>query len=456
MSRLRWLSAYLLPFLLAAKWLTSSGGAALAADPPPIAGSAPVAIVGATLIDGSGSQPIPDSVVLFRDHRIVCVGSRSQVEIPDGATIVNGEGKWLVPGLIDMHVHLDEVITPEMFVRFGVTSVRDVGSRLVTMQRWRAMQGAGQRIPHLYWMGRNIDEGKPSWWGAVAIHRPVEARALLADMDRQGVDGVKLYVNAGPAVTRAVIQEAHLRGWPVTAHLQNTLPSQAAAMGIDNLEHVSQLFIELKRPGPKRSGSFGSGYDGVPDVDLNGPKTRSLIAALVNNHVAITPTLTVSLLPVLGEHGAAKYYGAWSAVSRQWEKEWARDYWSFITPKGWTKKQYSLAARAGAKYQEMVGLLYRSGVPLIAGTDTPAPWVLPGAGLLVELQLMVESGVPAAEVIHAATGRAAEVLHRSDDVGSITPGRMADMVLLDADPLKDIQNLHEIRAVYMNGAEVRR
>ena len=99
----------------------------------------------------------------------------------------------------------------------------------------------------------------------------------------------------------------------------------------------------------------------------------------------------------------------------------------------------------------MVDLLYKAGVPLIAGTDTPAPWVLPGAGLLVELQMMVEAGVPAAAAIRAATGSAAEVLHRSDDVGEIVPGRIADMVMLNANPLKEIRNLHKIDAVYMDG-----
>ena len=104
----------------------------------------------------------------------------------------------------------------------------------------------------------------------------------------------------------------------------------------------------------------------------------------------------------------------------------------------------------------MVGLLYRAGVPLIAGTDTPAPWVVPGAGLLVELQLMVEAGVPPLEVIHAATGRAAEILHRSDNAGTILPGRIADFVLLDADPIRDIRNLHKISAVYMDGVQLKR
>lgn len=412
---------------------------------------APIAIIGATLIDGTGAPAVTDSVVVISGSKIQSVGSRTQVAIPPEATVVDAHGKWLIPGLIDMHVHLDEVISPEAFTLFGVTTVRDVGSRLVTLQQWRALAAKGQAIPHLYWMGRNIDEGKPSWSGAVAIRTPQEAPALLADMQKQGVDGVKLYVNAGPDVTRAVIQEAHRRGWPVTAHLNNTLPGAAAEMGIDNLEHVAQLFIEL-RPKPKNPlGAYGSGFQGVPQVDLQGEAARHLISTLARHHVAVTPTLTVSLLPPIGESAAVRYYAGLTEFPDGWRRYWHSAYWGFLTPKGWTAQDQVVARQAGEKYKEMVGMLYRAGVPLIAGTDTPAPGVLPGAGLQVELALMVESGVPPAEVLYAATGRAAQILHKSDSVGTIQAGRYADLVLLNADPLADIHNLHKIEAVYLAG-----
>jgi imidazolonepropionase-like amidohydrolase len=418
--------------------------------PEPIA-IRPIVIVGATLIDGTGAPALADSVVVMDGTRIQAVGTRAQVAIPPEATLVDARGKWLVPGLIDMHVHLDEVISPEAFTLYGVTTVRDVGSRLVTLQQWRARAAKGEAIPHLYWMGRNIDEGKPSWWGAVAIKSPQEAHALLADMHQQGVDGVKLYVNAGPEVTRAVIQEAHRRGWPVTAHLNNTLPSAAAEMGIDNLEHVAQLFIELHKRPEHALGTYGSGFHGIPQVDLNGTATRHLIAVLAEHHVTVTPTLTVSLLPPEGEQAALHRYAGWSEIPIGWRKYWHSDYWTFLTPKEWTKHDYEVAKQAGEKYKQMVGMLYRAGVPLIAGTDTPAPWVLPGAGLLVELELMAEAGLPPAEVIQTATGRAAKILHRYDVVGTVQAGRFADLVLLDADPLADIRNLRRIAAVYLAG-----
>jgi len=110
-------------------------------------------------------------------------GSRSRQTLD----AIDAVGKWLIPGLIDMHVHLDEVITPGTFVLFGVTSVRDVGSRLVTLERLRSRSRRAKSFPGFNWMGRNIDEGKPSWWGAVAVKGSAEVPALMDDMAKQGV-----------------------------------------------------------------------------------------------------------------------------------------------------------------------------------------------------------------------------------------------------------------------------
>lgn len=428
----------------------------LVVPPPPPASSQSVAIVGATLIDGTGAPPVHNSVVVIRDKRIIAVGTREEVPIPEDALRRDAKGKWLIPGLIDMHVHLDEDISPSAFVLYGVTAVRDVGSRLVTLQQLRARAAGGEVLPRLYWMGRNIDEGEPSWWGAVAVKGPEDVPGLLADMARQGVDGVKLYVRAGPKVTQAVIREAHRRNWPVTAHLERTLPEEAAWLGVDNLEHVSTLFIGLKRKGIAKRKGFGSGFVGVPDVDLTAPPARRLIDALKKHNVAVTPTLTVATMPVEGEKAVETVYAGWAKIPAGWRAYWKQPYWNFVKPIGWATKDYQTARAAFKKYMELVGKLDRAGVAIVAGTDTPAPWVLPGAGLLRELELLVEAGLTPMRALQAATGRAAEVLRKSKDIGTVRPGRYADLVLLDADPLADIRNLRKIHAVYLAGRQIDR
>ncbi len=416
----------------------------------------PIAIVGATVIDGTGHAPLRDAVVVMREGRFVAVGKRGQVAIPADARRIDAQGKWLVPGLIDMHVHLDEVLTPSAFVLYGVTSVRDVGSNGATMQGLRERAAQGEILPHRYWMGRNIDEGKPSWWGAVAVQGPKEVPALLDAMQKEGVDGVKLYVLAKPDVTRAVIAEAHRRHLPVTAHLSDTLPSAAAEMGIDNLEHITTLFAELRVLPPQTPEGYLKTFAGVEKVDVNGTKADHLVKTLARHHVAVTPTLTVALLPIAGEAGAAETYGEWAAVPEGWRTFWHDPYWDFIATKGWTPQDFAQAQAARARFFQLVKRLHRAGVPIIAGTDTPAPWVLPGAGLLAELQLLVEAGLSPSDALQSATGRAAEVLHKSADVGTIRTSRYADCLLLTADPLTDIRNLRHIETVYLNGKEADR
>lgn len=416
----------------------------------------PVVLIGATVWDGTGRLPIHDAVVLIRSGRFAAIGTRQQVTIPPDARRIDAQGKWLVPGLIDMHVHIDEVLTPGAFVLYGVTSVRDVGSNGAVMQALRDRAAQGEILPRRYWMGRNIDEGKPSWWGAIAVQGPSEVPNLLDAMQKEGADGVKLYVRARPDVARAVITEAHRRHLPVTAHLHDTLPSAAAEMGIDNLEHITTLFEELRVLPPQTPEGYHAAFVGIAEVDLNGPKTKHLLQALARHRVAVTPTLAVALLPVGGEQGAATTYADWAVVPDGWRRFWNDSYWDFLATKGWTPQDFEQAHHAKPQFLGLVERLHKAGIPILAGTDTPAPWVLPGAGLLAELQLLVEAGLSPSDALQAATGRAAAVLHKSADVGTIRPGRYADLLLLDADPLADIRNLHHIAAVYMAGKEIDR
>jgi imidazolonepropionase-like amidohydrolase len=366
---------------------------------------------------------------------------------------VDAAGQWLIPGLIDLHVHLDEDITPGAFPLFGVTSVRDVGSRLVTLQKMRARAARGEPMPRLFWMGRNIDEGKPSWSGAVAVKGPDGVPALLAEMqEKQGVDGVKLYVDAGPDVAKAVIAEAHRRRMPVTGHLGETTLEQAARLGIDNLEHISTLFTaQLSRSAAEKASGTRRSHAGVADVDLDSLPVRRLIETLARHKVAVTPTLSVSLMPMGGENNAGRVYGGWADIPDGWRSFWKDAYWSFLQPLGWTAKDYRGRNQANRQFLQMVARLEAAGVPIVAGTDSPAPWVLPGAGLVHELELLVQAGLSPKSALLAATGRAATVLRRTGEVGTLVPGARADFLLLPGNPLKDIRALRKLSAVYQNG-----
>ena len=409
-----------------------------------------LAIEGAAIITGTGDPAIPDGVLLIEGPRIRALGQRGYVKIPDRAERIDASGKWLIPGLIDLHVHMDEVIEPAEFLLYGVTSVRDVGSRLVRIQRIRGRAGKGEQIPRIFWTGRNIDEGKPSWWGAVAAKDAESVPALIQDMARQGVDAVKLYTTAGPRLAKAVIREAHERGIPVTGHLEATPIASAARMGIDGLEHVSTLFNQLGLRNKKRKTKLGR----AATADLDSAKAKGLIRLLASERIAVTPTLVSSEMPWRGKQYAEKVYRG--GIPAAWSAYWASDYRNFIKAVGWTREDYAISEEGVKKLKEMVLRLHRAKVPIAAGTDTPAPWVLPGAGLLRELELYAECGLTSMDALRAATGRAAWALRKEAVMGTIRPGRYADFVLLDADPLEDIRNLRRIHAVYQGGRQIDR
>jgi imidazolonepropionase-like amidohydrolase len=433
---------------------------------PPAAPNPPFTevVIGANLIDGTGTAPVLNSVVLIEDGRIKAVGkvdgdhfltlAGEPLELPSGTVRLFAKGKWIIPGLIDSHVHIDEVMDPAEFTKYGVTTVRDVGSRLGSIQKLKKLASQFPRYPNVWWMGRNIDESKPSWWGAVAAKNVADVSRIIDEMDRQGVDGVKLYVNAGPAVTAEVIKQAHDKGWPVTAHLKKTSPLQAVLAGIDNLEHIATLFPQFEpKSATKLEDNWYAGYARAATADPGCEEAKALLKFMVRRGTVLTPTFVSSSLPVLGKAEAEKAYGF--EIPDLWLTEWKRPYWDFMKPVGWSRAQTATAKLAIWNYTDYLHMAIKAHVPMIAGTDTPAPFVLPGASLLVELETLVKDGMPPIEAIHCATGRPAALMHRDDELGVLKAGRQADFVLINGNPLVHFSDIHRIAGVYRKGVRVK-
>ncbi len=412
----------------------------------------PTAMINVTVWDGS--RTISPGFVLWEGERVTGVGRADVVRFSSSVKLVDGKGGWLIPGLIDLHVHVDEVKTPDLFVRYGVTSVRDMGSSPRVIADWRRQWRTGDKRPCVYWMGRNIDTGKPSWWEAVAVKKPAEVPALLEHLRQLGADGFKLYVNADRATAEAVIDYARWMGLPITAHHETIPASELLRLGISGIEHAHCMLHELLSSRPRIDEKRKSGYlrvfAGFSRLSTEDARVRRLMELAYATSVVWTPTLSLYDIPPWWKSKSP----AGVSIPADWRAEWSRPYWGFLSTRGWTPADFDTAQRAVEVYKRFVREAHVRGVLIGAGTDTPAPGLLPGAALHHELRLLAECGFSPEAVLRAATVIAAKALRQEGKVGMLQPGARADMVLLEKNPLERVENLLAIRKVYLRGREV--
>lgn len=409
----------------------------------------PTALINVTVWDGE--RTITPGFVLWDGETITDVGRADLVRFSSAVKLVDGKGGWVIPGLIDLHVHVDEVKTPELFVRYGVTSVRDMGSSPKVIAEWRRQWQAGDKRPYVYWTGRNIDTSKPSWWEAVAVKGVAEVPGLLEHLRKLGADSFKIYVNADRATAEAVIDYARWMGLPVTAHHESIPASELMRMGISGIEHAHCLLHELlparSRVDEKRKSGYLRVFAGYDRLKAEGGRVRRLMELAYATSVVWTPTLSLYDIPPWWKSQSP----AGVPIPAAWRAEWSRDYWDFISTRGWTSADFRTAERAVEVFKSFVREAYRYGVLIGAGTDTPAPGVLPGAALHHELRLLVQCGLSPEDALRAATVNAARALQQEGKVGALRPGARADMVLLEKNPLERVENLLSARTVYLRG-----
>lgn len=412
-----------------------------------------LAIRGATVFNSVSGEMAPNQIVIVRGDRIESVGANSSdAVIPPNAEIVDATSKFIIPGMIDAHAHLQhqlnlahmtgEEVLP-LYLACGVTSLREVGDQ-VSVQKLIANYAEAHResCPRIFMCSPLIDGAQPFHqdigWG---IADPEQVPAFVEDMKAWGVTTLKLYVGTQRPVGQRVIEEAHKRGLMVTGHLGLYHAQEAVPDGIDCLEHIWSVFDYIIPDGPRPDG-----YRSV--MDLTTPKAKDLIANIKKHNVAVDPTLTIFRNALLLTDLEAVYNNPDLAhvparLRIRWETHRANQ--------GLKPETFDLRRKEFEKYQELTGILYREGVTILAGTDTAEPYVIPGFSLHEELERLVESGLPASAALQSATILNATALKQEANLGSIAAGKMADMVLLSADPLADIRNTRKIDKVIRGG-----
>jgi imidazolonepropionase-like amidohydrolase len=422
----------------------------------------PLVIRGGSVFDSVSGKMQPDRTIVIEGERIKSVGPFQSVTPPEGAQTIDAHGKFLIPGLIDAHAHLvihvglpdgsSAINNPHLngaellplFLANGVTSLRDAGDEIVAeagVAYFARMHP--ERSPRVF-LGSSLLDGDPPFHRYVgrALTDAAQVPAFVEDMAGWNVTTLKIYVGTDRLIGRKIIEEGHRHGLVVTAHLGKYSAQDAVVDGVDCLEHIWSVFnyiipLEAQKLVFPRS-----------DLDLENPKAKKLIGMLVARKVWVDPTLVVFRNMLLLPDTEAVYHHADNLrVPKRMLAYWhqypnrSRLPLSTLEPR----------RRELQKYKDLVGILHRAGVPLLAGTDTPCPYVPPGFSMHQELELLVASGLPPAAALQAATIQGARVLKQDANLGSIEAGKLADLVILDADPLADIRNTRKINRVVRGG-----
>ncbi|MGA8273275.1 MAG: amidohydrolase family protein [Candidatus Sulfotelmatobacter sp.] len=413
-----------------------------------------------TVIDSTGAPAQPHRTVVVRDRHIAEIAKPEDVRAEKLAAVhVDGRGKFLIPGLWDMHVHMifgdwfprgKEIALP-LFIANGITGVRDMGGELNVLQQWRKDIAAGTLIGQRMWIaGPMLDGPKPRFPSSVAITTPEDGRRAVDDLKRRGVDFIKLQSLIPRYAVFAIADEARKQNITFVGHVPDAVrASEASNAGQKSFEHLigifegsSQLEDEFLK-GPKTVGQFVSTYDPA--------RAAALFALLAKNHTWQCPTLVWERGGNLIEETdfahdtRAKYVPAyWKDVT--WKRFTDQVMHEFNTDDLATRKRFV------AKELEVVNAMHHAGIPFLAGTDTASGvYIFPGFSLHEELQRFVAAGFTPMEALQTATLNPARFMGMEDRLGTIEKGKLADLVLLDANPLDDIRNTQKIAAVVVNG-----
>lgn len=394
-----------------------------------------------TVIDMTGAPPMPDMTVIITGERITKIDHSRLVSIPRGAQVINARGKYLIPGLWDMHVHLSWTKGGALpvLVANGVTGVRDMGGRLGELDEWRTKIAAGILTgPRIFRAGPILNGQKFNIYQMVSGN-PEETRGVVRALKEVGVDFIKTHRRMPRESYFALIDEAKKQGLALVGHIPMTVtPEEASDAGQATLEHTETLF----------EGTFAAALKGrkLPDAirQFRADGAEQLFARFVKNHTVVDPTLVAFRAYVEGSDPSSTPDPRSRYVALSLKKEWQK----ILKPA--SPEDLAELKATFAELREVVRLMNRAGVTLVAGSDIAGPRI-PGFSLHDELMLLVEAGLTPMQALQAATLTPAKVLNKAKELGSVEAGKLADLVLLDSDPLADIRNTQRIRAVVVNG-----
>jgi imidazolonepropionase-like amidohydrolase len=400
------------------------------------------------VFDSNRGTLLPNQRVTVRGERIAGVDPDHGQATAPGAEIIDGTGKTLLPGLWDMHAHLDSE-NAFLDIAAGVTTVRDLANIIDDLTRLRDEIEAGTQIgPRIVRAG--FIDGPGPFEGPIKVlaSTPEEARERVDHYANLGYVQIKIYSSVKPELVPIIVEEAHKRGLRVSGHVPSgMIAEQFIRDGADEIQHMNFIFLNFM-PDVKETRTTARWTEPgkrAADIDLNSAQVNDFIALLRARHTVVDPTMAIWESTYLDRPGQPAIMDAFifDRLPVQAQRASKSAGFSLSASEPATDKQYRASY---ANMVRMIKKLYDNGVQVVAGTDLRT-----GYALHRELELYNQAGIPAAEVLRIATLEAAQVMHKDHELGSVSAGKLADLILVNGNPAANISDIHHIDVVIRNG-----
>ena len=410
-----------------------------------------------TIIDVQTGSETKDQTVVLEGRQLVSISGHLPAGVEGTVPVVDAHEGFLIPGLRDMHVHVHDVRELPIYIANGVTGVRIMSGEKDT-QAFRTELAKQAVAPQIYIASAIVDGPNPRWPGSIVIKNAADARKAVDEIKASGADFIKVYDGISRSAYFALADEAKKQSIDFEGHVPEEITAQeASANGQRSMEHLSGIALGCSRNQQSLMSEVGRApylreklmVEAEAYRSVDPLKCQALFNEFRQNNTWQVPTLTVNRM-----HGRLDDRVLADDSRERYIDKKSRNEWSNVLSqqtRRWGGAEYALARGVFTSDERVVNLMFKMGVPIMAGTDAMNPFCFPGFSLHDELSLLVESGLTPLAALQAATINPAKFLGRTQYEGSISVGKIADLVLLDSDPLIDIHNTTHIQAVWRAG-----